>query len=167
MLETAYAAWRGVKKMIRKVLIVEDDREMRKVLSACLEINQEVETHLTRHFKHALRLISRHHYDLVVAGFRDGSSHLGDLVEFLDAHAPFMPLIVIAKNPCDHSLLETIERHGWFYLEGPVPLLHLLNVVYQALADKGRGVYPHRRPEDEGASAPVESDPRPRQVVAK
>lgn len=101
-----------------QVLIVDDEINIRKTLSICLEAGGYGVTAVSN-FQDALNEASRRSYDVAFVDLRLGTANGMDLIPALLVAAPWMKIIVITAYASIDTAVEAIRRGAADYLPKP------------------------------------------------
>jgi DNA-binding NtrC family response regulator len=123
------------------LLLVDDDRVMLEVLSEFF--SGEYVCHTAANAEEALRLLGSDDYDAVVTDLSMPGLSGEDLLGFVKAHRPGIPVIFISGSIDEERTGRLLRKGAFDYLKKPFPLEELARRVSLALA--------HARPRRTGA----------------
>lgn len=132
--------------MSRRILIVDDEPSIRKVLSAHLRrFGYEVET--AEDGAAAIQLLRTEPFHLVVSDLRMPQVDGMELLGWVQAHQPGLPLILITAHGTVDSAVEALKRGAFDYVSKPFDRDELHGVIQKALATEARNA---RRLQEDG-----------------
>ena len=99
------------------ILLVDDEINIRKTLSVCLETEGELLA--VSNFQDALAEASRRSFDLAFVDLRLGTANGLDLIPALLAQTPWLKIIVITAYASIDTAVEAIRRGATDYIPKP------------------------------------------------
>src|SRR5581483_9210040 len=118
--------------MQSRVLIVDDDAEMREALGLALAANGHA-YELASDATGALEIVTRQTFDVVICDvLMDGMSGL-ELLDRVKRTHPALPFIVITAHGGVQQAVEAIKRGAFEYVTKPCPPDELLRIVATAV----------------------------------
>ncbi|MFA9459860.1 sigma-54-dependent transcriptional regulator [Thiohalorhabdus sp. Cl-TMA] len=142
----------------RTILIVEDERNLRRVMAAWVE-GEGFRTRTAEDAEEALAQFARHGADLVVTDHRLGGDRNGlDLMHALKAEHPDLPVIIVTAYGNVEHAVEAMKAGADHYLTKPVEEADLVALVRNLLNRSGHAL-PTQYPEQDygivGNSPPI------------
>jgi DNA-binding response OmpR family regulator len=124
---------------IGKILIIEDDEEMRSLLKDFVE-EEGYETDSVEKGTYAFKKLMTESFDLIITDIRmPGFSGL-EIIPGLKKFQPDTPIIVITAFGGEEVHLRALERGADAYLEKPIHLHKLKELIYDIISSKGKMV---------------------------
>jgi len=118
--------------MTRDILLVDDELNTLKVISAALTGNRfNVET--ARSGEEALEAIARRHFDLVMTDYRLPGMNGEQVLDKIKTLHPEMPVIILTAYGSIASAVNAMRKGAYTYLTKPVNLELLDSVLHEAL----------------------------------
>jgi DNA-binding NtrC family response regulator len=119
--------------MAEKILIVDDEPDMLKLLSMIIREKTSYEVTTTNNPVEALDLVKKGHYDLVITDLKmpglDGIELL-DAVKQVDAD---MPIIIITAYSSVEAAAEAIQKGGFDFITKPFRKEQILFTIDKAM----------------------------------
>jgi two-component system response regulator HydG/two-component system response regulator AtoC len=135
--------------MVHNILIVDDEINTLKVLSAALK-NSRIHVGTARSGEEALELIKKNKYNLVISDFKMGGISGEQLLEKTKTIAPDLPFILLTAHGTIELAVNAMRKGAYTYLTKPVNVNLLESIVSDILvsgtskvieADKGMFQY--------------------------
>ncbi|MEN8233264.1 MAG: sigma-54 dependent transcriptional regulator [Thermodesulfobacteriota bacterium] len=134
--------------MVHNILIVDDEINTLKVLSAALQ-NSRTHVETARSGEEALDLIKKKKYNLVVSDFKMGGMSGEDLLEKAKTFSPDLPFVLLTAHGTIELAVNAMRKGAYTYLTKPVNVNLLESIVRDILvngtskieADAGRSQY--------------------------
>jgi len=123
---------RPIMKQERRILIIDDENEVRDLLGRELDKRGYFVTTAQDGIE-ALKKILEHNYDLVITDIRMPHIDGGDCIKILKKINPDISFIVITGFPVEHDLGEMLKREAWPCISKPFDLPELLHKVENPL----------------------------------
>ena len=120
------------------VLIVDDERSMRMVLSTFLK-RKGVQVSEASGVSEALQKIRQERYDVVITDLKMDDGGGVDVLRAVKQHAPDTPVIILTGYATILSAIETMKLGAFDYLTKPFEPDELLLTIHKALERNGRG----------------------------
>jgi two-component system, NtrC family, response regulator PilR len=111
-----------------RIMIIEDDKEMRSLLKDFLE-EEGFETDSASNGVDALQVLSKDHFDLVITDIRMPGLTGLDILPRMRRLKPEIPIIVMTAYGSDDVRRRSLERGATIYLEKPIHLSKLRTVI--------------------------------------
>ena len=111
-----------------RIMIIEDDEEMRSLLKDFLE-EEGLETDSVNNGADALGKLSKDHFDLVLTDIRMPGLTGLDILPRIRRLKPETPIIVMTAYGSDDVRRRSLERGATIYLEKPIHLTKLRTVI--------------------------------------
>jgi DNA-binding response OmpR family regulator len=122
-------------RIMARILIVEDDEEMRSRLKDFLE-DEGYESDSARNGSEALRKIKREPFDLILTDMRmPGLSGL-DILPVVKRIQPEVSIIVITALGSEEGSRRFLEKGATFYLEKPIHFQKLKTLIHRLISLK-------------------------------
>ncbi|HEY8120285.1 MAG TPA: response regulator [Myxococcota bacterium] len=124
---------------MQRVLVVEDSQTMREWLAAVLEdCSRPLKVDLAASGFEALRLLPRHHYDLIVTDINMPDINGLELISFVrgDARHAGTPLVIVSTEGSDEDRRRGLALGANAYLLKPFAAPELVRVVEDLLPDE-------------------------------
>jgi two-component system chemotaxis response regulator CheY len=124
---------------VQRVLVVEDSQTMREWLAAVLEdCSRPLKVDLAASGFEALRLLPRHHYDLIVTDINMPDINGLELISFVrgDARHAGTPLVIVSTEGSDEDRRRGLALGANAYLLKPFAAPELVRVVEDLLPDE-------------------------------
>jgi len=118
-----------------RIMIIEDDGEMRSLLKDFLE-EEGFETDSASNGVDALGRLSKDHFDLVITDIRMPGLTGLDLLPRIRRLKPETPIIVMTAYGSDDVRRRAFERGATAYLEKPIHLTKLRTVIREMVLQK-------------------------------
>ena len=119
------------KKLIAKVLLVDDEEDFVRVLAERLEV-RGLEVHTANRGQKAVEMVGQHGFDIVVLDLAmPGMDGLETLRE-IKAHDPDIEIVMLSGKGSMRSGIDAIKFGAEDFLEKPVDLAVLLNKIEEA-----------------------------------
>jgi two-component system, NtrC family, response regulator AlgB len=116
---------------VRRVLVVDDEKNIRSTLSVCLE-SMACEATAVATGAAALDMVARAPYDLAFVDLRLVNESGLDLIPKLLAALPGLPIVVITAYASFDSAVEAVRRGAWDFLPKPFSPAQIRHVVEKA-----------------------------------
>ena len=113
---------------VLNILIVDDESNIRKTLSYCLETDGHSVVAVAG-AKEALREAKRRSFDIAFIDLRLEGENGMDLIPPLLAETPWMKVVVITANATIETAVEAMRRGAADYIEKPFSVHDLINKV--------------------------------------
>lgn len=124
-----------------RLLIVDDDEEMRDLLRKVLE-KEGYRVSVAGDGREALAVLAREAFDLVVTDMlmpHDGGL---ELLEALQKIQPALPVIIVTAFGDWHSYTRALELGAAAFISKPLRMTELIAAVHNALAGRGATASP-------------------------
>ena len=118
-----------------RIMIIEDDEEMRSLLKDFFE-EEGFETDSVSNGVDALRMFSEDHFDLVITDIRMPGLTGLDILPRIRRLKPETPVIVMTAYGSDDVRRRAFERGATTYLEKPIQLSKLRSVIREMVSRK-------------------------------
>lgn len=118
-----------------RIMIIEDDKEMRSLLKDFLE-EEGFETDSASNGVDALRMLSKDYFDLVITDIRMPGLTGLDILPRIRRLKPEIPIIVMTAYGSDDVRRRSLERGATIYLEKPIHLSKLRAVIREMVLRK-------------------------------
>jgi DNA-binding response OmpR family regulator len=118
-----------------RIMIIEDDEEMRSLLKDFFE-EEGFETDSAGNGADALRKLSKDHFDLVITDIRMPGLTGLDILPRIRRLKPETPIIVMTGYGSDDVRRRSLERGATAYLEKPIPLSKLRTLIREEVSRK-------------------------------
>jgi NtrC-family two-component system response regulator AlgB len=119
---------RETKQPELSILIIDDETNIRKTMSLCLEAEGHSVAAVSN-FDDALSEVSRRAFDLAFVDLRLGTASGLDLIPLLRAQAPWLKIIVITAYASIDTAVEAMRRGATDYIPKPFTPAQLVMVV--------------------------------------
>ncbi len=119
---------RETKQAGLSILIIDDEANIRKTMSICLEAEGHSIVAVSN-FDDALAEVSRRVFDLAFVDLRLGTTNGLDLIPLLRAQAPWLKIIVITAYASIDTAVEAMRRGATDYIPKPFTPAQLVMVV--------------------------------------
>lgn len=116
---------------LEKVLIVEDEHSMRRVLQAMLK-KQGFEVHTATNGREAIQALNAHAVSVIVSDIKMPEMDGMELLSHVMAHFPGIPMILITAHGTVDSAVEALKKGAFDYVTKPFDLDELQQVVQKA-----------------------------------
>lgn len=121
--------------MGRRILIVDDEHDIRIVLSQILE-NQGMEVDSAKHGKEALDKLAENKYDLMVLDIMMPVMDGFEVLENLDPQLKQdMPIVLLTAKASDNDVLKGYSIGASYYIIKPFDNVSLINAILFLLGD--------------------------------
>lgn len=134
---------------ITKILIIEDDEEMRSLLRDFVE-EEGYEADTVGNGYEAFRKLVKEPFDLVVTDVRMPGLTGLDILPRIRKLQPGIPIIVITAFGSEEVYRRALERGATAYLEKPIHFQKLREVIHQMVSSSFNPHPPLGREEQEG-----------------
>ena len=118
-----------------RIMIIEDDKEMRSLLKDFLE-EEGFATDSASNGVDALQMLSKDHFDLVITDIRMPGLTGLDILPRIRRLKPEIPIIVMTAYGSDDVRRRSLERGATIYLEKPIHLSKLRAVIREMVLRK-------------------------------
>jgi len=125
----------------KRILIVEDDEEMRSLLKDFIEA-EGFETDSVSNGSEAFRILVKEPFDLIITDIRMPGLTGLDILPGIKKLQPEAPIIVITAFGSEEVQRKAYKRGGTIYLEKPIHFHELKEIVSKAVSSeekKSRG----------------------------
>jgi CheY-like chemotaxis protein len=119
----------------KSILVVEDDRGLRLVLTSLLAQNFQVDG--AADGPEALARLETGAYDLVLLDLGLPGMNGLDVLAHLPSGRPSPKVIVMTADDTPQTLLRAVRSHAWDYIVKPFPPATITGIVEKALASDG------------------------------
>jgi two-component system response regulator HydG/two-component system response regulator AtoC len=119
---------------MKRILIVEDEVNSLKVLSAALK-KEKYEVHTATSGEDALELMKSEEVDLILSDYKLPGITGEDLLDRVKELRPEMPVVLITAYGTIERAVNAMRKGAYTYLTKPVNLSILVNVLRDALRD--------------------------------
>jgi len=119
--------------MPEKLLIVDDEPDMLKLLSMIIREKTPYETATTNNPIEALEMVKKGGFDLVITDLKMPGLDGMDLLDAIKRTNEDMPVIVITAYGTVESALETMRKGGFDYITKPFKKEQILYTIDKAL----------------------------------
>jgi nitrogen regulation protein NR(I) len=134
----------------REILVVEDERSMRRVLSAALE-QEGYKVHTAHDGLEAVALLAKHAISVMVTDIKMPNMDGVALLDHVLRHHPDIPTIMITAHGTVDNAVESIKKGAFDYVTKPFDIEHLQQVVGRAFETrKLNSLNYHPEPEELG-----------------
>ena len=117
---------------MRKIMVVDDERNIRKVLSNYLQ-KEGFEVETARNYEEAVHKISELNIDLVLTDMRlPGQSGL-NLLQWIKRKQPSLPVLVITAYGSIDNAVEVMKNGASSYLTKPVDMDEMMTLIRHTL----------------------------------
>lgn len=120
-----------------KILIVEDEINALKVLSAALK-KERFNVEISRTGEDALEMIKNNHYDLVLSDYKPPGINGETLLEKIKLSDSQIPVVLITAYGTIERAVNAMKKGAYTYITKPINLNILVPVLKDALRGKGR-----------------------------
>jgi len=120
----------------KRILIIEDDEEMRSLLKEFLD-EEGYETDSVDNGSEAFHRLVGEVFDLVITDIRMPGLTGLDILPGVRKLQPEAPIIVMTAFGSDEVYHKVLERGATAYLEKPIHLDHLRNLIQKMVSQKG------------------------------
>ncbi len=128
---------------MQKILIVDDERNIRKVLSTYLK-KEGFEVETARNYEEAISKVSEENIDLVLTDMRlPGPSGL-NLLQWVKSKQAFLPVILITAYGSIDSVVLAMKAGASNYLTKPVDMDEMMAIIRHTLI-KSKGRNPEKK----------------------
>ncbi len=135
-------------RAIHRVLIVDDEPSMRKLLKVVLE-REGFETVEVGDGREARQLLEERTFDLVISDMYMPNGTGMELLEFIHAERPDLPVIIATGKPTVEAAVECIKVGAFDYIGKPFELTKLRRLIREAVeACPGEGGNVEENPAD-------------------
>jgi CheY-like chemotaxis protein len=117
---------------ILRILIVEDDLDLREIISARFEM-EGCEVAVAPNGITALHMLKEHRFDVVITDLRMPNGHGMELLESIQQLEPPRPAVIVMSGFPETSPQDIIARGASALLVKPFQLNDVLNAVSEAL----------------------------------
>jgi DNA-binding NtrC family response regulator len=124
--------------MSAHLLIVEDDSEMRDLLRKVLE-KDGYQVSVAADGHEAIALLTCGHFDLVVTDMLMPYDGGLELLEFIRATQPMLPVIIITAFGDWQSYSRALELGAVAFISKPLRMAELASAIHEALEGHGAG----------------------------
>lgn len=124
--------------MSAHLLIVEDDSEMRDLLRKVLE-KDGYQVSVAADGHEAIPLLTCGHFDLVVTDMLMPYDGGLELLEFIRATQPMLPVIIITAFGDWQSYSRALELGAVAFISKPLRMAELASAIHEALEGRGAG----------------------------
>jgi len=127
-----------MERFRKRVLVVEDDREMRSLLKDFIEEEDGFEVDWVGDGSEAFLKLLGKDFDLIITDIRmPGLSGL-DIIPALKNQYPGIPIIVITAFGSAETNRKALARGANAYLEKPIPLERLRTLIHEFLPNRAK-----------------------------
>ena len=121
----------------KRILVVEDDEEMRSLLKDFIEA-EGFEIDSVGNGSEAFRILVRELFDLVISDIRMPGLTGLDIIPGIKKLQPEAPIIVITAFGSEEVHRRAIERGATAYLENPLRFHDLKTMIHEIMSSKAR-----------------------------
>src|SRR6188472_3389639 len=150
---------------IKQVLVADDEPNLRKVLSAQLA-RDGFEVHTAEDGEHATRILAEHHIDLVITDLRMPKMDGMELLKYVVAEHPDIPVIMITAHGTVNTAVEALKLGAFDYVTKPFDRAEFQSVVGKAARTRELSgqLYLGSSPEERGRFRLIGDSPRMQEV---
>lgn len=120
-------------RSVPRILIIEDDEEMRSLLKDLLE-DEGYQADSANNGSEAFRKLAREHFDLVITDIRMPGLTGLDILPGIRRLQAGIPIIVITAFGSEEVHRRALERGATTYLEKPVHIHQLRELIHQMIS---------------------------------
>ena len=121
-----------MNKPKNQILIVDDEPDIREVLELTLG-RMNLETRSASNIEEARHLLTDFEFDLCLTDMRLPDGDGLELVEWMQAHAPGVPVAVITAHGNIETAVQALKLGAFDFISKPLDLHHLRNIIENAL----------------------------------
>jgi len=121
----------------KRILVVEDDEEMRSLLKDFIEA-EGFEIDSVGNGSEAFRILVRELFDLVITDIRMPGLTGLDIIPGINKLQPETPIIVITAFGSEEVHRRAMERGATAYLEKPLRFHELKTMIHEIMSSKAR-----------------------------
>ncbi|MCB9685627.1 MAG: sigma-54-dependent Fis family transcriptional regulator [Alphaproteobacteria bacterium] len=149
--------------MTRRILVVDDEPSIRKVLSAHLRrMGHEVDT--AEDGEIAIARLSEEPYHLVVSDLKMPRTDGMSLLRWVERHQPGLPLVLVTAHGTVETAVEALKHGAHDYLTKPFDLGELERTIAKALATEAKNAQQMHAEPGSASKAIIGSTPQMREV---
>ncbi|MFA7387652.1 MAG: sigma-54 dependent transcriptional regulator [Thiohalobacteraceae bacterium] len=126
-----------------KALVVDDEPDIRELLEITLG-RMNIETHAAADLASARRQLSQQTFDLCLTDMRLPDGNGIELVEYIQAQRPDLPVAVITAHGSMEAAVQALKAGAFDFVSKPVDLQMLRNLVSTALKLSDTKAFPER-----------------------
>jgi len=123
----------------RRILIIEDDDEMRSLLKDFFE-EEGYESASVSNGSEAIHKLVRESFDLIITDVRMPGLTGLDILPGIKKLQPQAPIIVITAFGSEEVSRRALERGATVYLEKPIHFHQLRTLVHEMISSKGKAI---------------------------
>jgi len=124
-------------KAMMRILIIEDDEEMRALLKDCL-LEQGVETDSAENGSEAFRKLVKESFDLVITDVQMPGLTGLDILPGIKKLQPETSIIVMTAFGSEEVCRKSFNRGATAYLEKPIPMDRLKTMIHEMISTKDK-----------------------------
>jgi DNA-binding NtrC family response regulator len=117
----------------KRILIIEDDEEMRSLLKDFLEEEDDYEADSANNGSEGFRKLAREHFDLVITDIRMPGLTGLDILPGIRKLQPVISIIVITAFGSEDIYRKAFERGATAYLEKPIKFHKLRALIREII----------------------------------
>ena len=118
-----------------RILIIEDDEEMRALLRDCL-VEEGVEADSAKNGSEAFRILAKESFDLVITDIRMPGLTGLDILPGIKKLQPQASVIVITAFGSEEVRRKSFDRGATAYLEKPIHINRLKTLIQEMVSTK-------------------------------